>query len=524
MNAQSQTAGQKAAADVAALLKARSGLIWIVSREEARVERLLVDACEAAQYAPRFWDCSAGLQAYGGAPIGAGAQAADPGAALQAIKDSRERAVYVMRDLPAHLRDIYVSRALRNLARSLPQSKREEARSIIVLSPSAEVPPELAGSAVVVSWPMPDRAEIAEILDAAIAALPESRRATATPNNGQRDACIDAAAGLTAEEATSAYAKSLVQLGRIDAGAVAQEKKRLVALGGLSWIDPNPAGLDAVGGLDNLKAWLRKKRSAFGAKARAYGLPAPRGCILTGVPGCGKSLSAKALGTAWEMPILRWEPQSSESKWQGETAQNTQRVFQIAEAVAPCILMIDEGEKGFAGSQQSATDGGTKAGTLGAVLTWLQESKKPVFVVMTANNVSSLPAEFLRAGRFDAVWFVDLPQPAERAAILRAVLREYRRDVAGLDVAAIAAATDGFSGAEIAAAVLEAMTAAFDDGAREITTADVIDAARQVVPLSRTSAETIARMREWAKGRARYATTPETVNQGAGSGRALDLE
>ena len=303
-----KTRSEQVAADVAALLRARNPLLWVVTREEARAERYLFEAAAAAAYVPRTWDVGQGVADMGGKPqpnIGS----PEPADTLEAIREratkSGERGVWIMRDLPAWISPqagppgASVLRKLRNLARMLPGVPREAAQALIVLSPSAEVPPELAGHATVLEWPLPYRAEIAAILDAAIESLPDELKASAAPN-GKRDAAIDAAIGLSGEEAAACYAKSLVQLRRIDAAAVAQEKKRVIARERvLEWHDPLPNGLEAVGGLDGLKSWLIGRSAAWSPKAREYGLPSPKGVMAVGVPGCGKSLTAKAIATAF---------------------------------------------------------------------------------------------------------------------------------------------------------------------------------------------------------------------------------
>ena len=343
-------AGQKAAADVSALLRARNPLLWIVTKEESRVERLLLEAAQTAQYEPRFWDCAAGITDYAGIAQESGTQATDPAQVLGIIRDSRRRQVWVLRDLPPWL------------ARSLTLSPRDEPRALIVLTPSSEIPPELQGHAITLDWPLPDREEIAAILDAAIAALPDEIRATAA-QNGARDAAIDAAVGLTAEEAQSCYARSLVTTRRIDPATVANEKKRVIAREKvLEWVDPITGGLEAVGGLEALKAWLTARRAAFGPRARAYGLPAPKGALLVGIPGCGKSLTAKAIAAAWSMPLLRLDMGALRSKWVGESEGNIRKALKVAETVAPCVLWLDEIEKALAGATQGRSGKDQAAG------------------------------------------------------------------------------------------------------------------------------------------------------------------
>ena len=529
MTTETKTRGQIVAADVSALLRARNPLIWIVTREEARVEALLAEAAAAAGYIPRTWDVAQGFMDISGKQDNAMRDTQDPGAALTMISNraaaGRERGVWIMRDLPVWLEGAVgftTTRQMRNLARSLPGAPREGAQAIIIISPKGEVPAELAGHATVIDWPMPDRAEIAAILDAAIEGLPDDLRDSAAPN-GQRDAAIDAAVGLSGEEAQACYARSLVQLRKIDPALVASEKKRVVSRERiLEWYDPIKGGLDAVGGLDNLKVWLNTRRSAYSPAARAYGLPAPKGAMLVGVPGCGKSLTAKAIATAWSVPLLKVDLGALKSKFVGDCEANLRKVFKLIEAIGRCVVWFDEIEKALEGATSGSADGGVSADALGAVLTWMQERQGEAFVIATANKAEGLPPELLRKGRFDEVWFIDLPTTTERAAVLSAAMREYGRGDVAVNAAAVAQATEGFTGSEIAAIVPDALFAAFNDSAREITTKDLTDAAATVVPLSKTAAEKITKLRDWAAGRARPASAPETTAK-AKRAVALDL-
>ena len=525
-----RTRSQVVAADVAALLRARNPLLWIVTGEEARVERYLLEAAAAAGYNTRFWDIAAGVTDLGGDPVGPGEDAiGDPDVALGAIRTTTdERAVWVMRDLPVWLTPPVGAaslRRLRNLARTLPGRPRDEAQAIIVISPSGEVPPELAGHTTVIEWPLPDREEIAALLDATVESLPADVRKTAV--NGHRDAAIDAAVGLSGEEVQACFARSLVQSRTIDPAAIAAEKKRVIARERvLEWIDPLPDGLDAVGGLDNLKTWLVSRASAYSPAAREYGLPAPKGALLVGVPGCGKSLTAKAVATAWGVPLLRMDLGALKSKYVGESEQNLRKAFSVIESVGRCVVWLDEVEKALAGSTGDSGDGGVSADALGAILSWMQDRSGESFVVATANNAEKLPPELLRKGRFDEVWWVDMPNRDERVAIVEAALRAHGRDAELLDIDtdAVADRTDEFTGAEIAALVPDALFAAFSEDAREVTTGDLVDAADAVVPLARTASEKISRLREFWTGRARPATAPVVRKTAATTGgRALDL-
>lgn len=528
-----KTRSQEIASDIDALLRARNSLLWIVTREEARAERYIFEAALAAAYVPRTWDIAQGVCEMDGRSSILGGQ--DPGETLTMIgvrsvqenEKQQERGVWIMRDLPVWLAGppgAAPMRQLRNLARSLPGTPRSTAQAIIVLSPSADVPAELAGHATVIEWPLPDREEIAAILDAAIDNLPEELRSKAAPN-GQRDAAIDAAVGLSGEEASACYARSLVQLRRIDAATVAKEKRRVIARERvLEWYDPIPGGLDAVGGLENLKTWLLARGKAYSPDARAYGLPSPKGSLFVGISGCGKTLTAKAIATAWQCPLLRFDFNAMKSKFVGESEANIRRAYKTIEAIGRCVVWIDEVEKAMQGATSGSADGGVSSDALGSFLSWMQERQGEAFVIATANDVSGLPPEFLRKGRFDEVWWIDLPNSKERVSVLQAALRSHGRGTVDIDFAQVAAACDGFTGSEIAAIVPDAMFIAFGENAREITTGDLVKAANTVVPLSKTAEKKIEEMRTWAKGRARPATKfeSETTTKTSRS-RVLDI-
>jgi hypothetical protein len=530
------TRGQAVAADITALLRARNPLLWIVTREEARVERYLFEAAAAAGYVSHTWDCAAGVCDMAGKSERINGMGGDVtincDVTLSLVRDiaaspgATSRNVWIMRDLPSWLQGpmgTSVVRQLRNLARSLPAAPRSSAQAIIVLTPSPDVPPELAGHATVIEWPMPDRTEIAAILDAAIGSLPDEMRETAAPN-GSRDLAIDSAVGLSGEEASACYARSLVQLRRIDPAAVASEKKRVIARERvLEWYDPIPGGLDAVGGLELLKAWLVSRKSAYSPAARAYGLPAPKGALFVGISGCGKSLLAKATATAWQVPLLRVDLSALRSKFVGESEANLRKSIATIEAVGRCVVWIDEVEKALQGATSGSADGGVSADALGTILTWMQERTGEAFVIATANDVSALPPELLRKGRFDELWFVDLPTPTERAAILAAALRAHGRAGAEIQLDRVAAATEGFTGSEIAALVPDALYVAFADDAREISTSDLLEVSETIVPLSRTADKKIADLRAWAEGRARRASAPESAAPAQTAGRQLDF-
>lgn len=500
-------------------MKARNSFIWIATPAEAYAERYLFEANSAAGFQTRFWDVAAGVTGLDGKPIREFDGATDPDAVLTIIADQEgtedvpNRNVWVLRDLPAWITPpagLITLRRLRNLVRpdGLSSAPLHSAQAIVVIAPSAEVPPELADHVHIIDWPLPDRTEIAAVLDDTIASLRQDLQAKAV--NGSRDAVIDAAIGLSREEAQSTFAQSLVTSRRIDPAVVAAEKQRVIAKGGvLEFVKPIPGGLDAIGGLDNWKQWISSRADAYTPAARAYGLPAPKGALLVGVPGCGKSLSPKAIGAAWSVPVVRLDMAALKSKFVGESENNLRQAFAQIDAMGRVIVWIDEIEKALAGTTGDAGDGGVSSDALGALLSWMQDRTGEAFIIATANDASKLPPELLRKGRFDEIWWVDLPNPVERAGVAAAALRERGRDAEtiGVDLAAVAEATDAFTGAEIAALVPDALFTAFAEDAREITTEDLLAAAKQVVPLAKTASEKIDKLREYWAGRARLAST-----------------
>ena len=511
-----KTKSQKEADEITALLRARNSLIWVVTGEEARVEKYLFEAAAKANFLMRTWDNGQGVADVNGDANGKvddSIGSVDLEETLKAIdtraRNGSERCVWVLRDAPCWLEGpigFGPLRKVRNLAKLLSTVPPENAQALIVLSPKSEVPPELAGHATVINWPLPDRAEIAKLLDNLVEIYDLKFE------NGTRDKAIDAAVGLNGEEASACYSKSLVQLKRIDPATVAAEKKRVIAREGvLEWFDPLPGGLDAVGGLDGVKGWLLSRTLAYSPEARAYGLPAPKGAMLVGVPGCGKSLLAKAFATGLGVPLLRLDMGALKSKFVGESEGNFRKALRVVETVGRCVLWIDEIEKALAGATQGAADGGVSSDALGTLLSWMQDRPGEAFVIATANKVEDLPPELLRKGRFDEIFFVDLPNETERQSVLAATLRKHGRDKIEVDAVKVAAACDGFTGSEIAEIVPDAMFAAFADGKREITSNDLLDAAATVVPLSKTAAEKIKVLRDWAKGRARPASLPPQV-------------
>lgn len=546
-----KTRGQIASEDVTLALRARCAGFWIISKDEARTEQDLFGAIAKAGYVPHTWDIANGALTVDGTAIRGDTDynpAEDPDTMLDTIsKKSKSRTgrtdrnVWIMRDLGSWLdgaAGALTRRRLRNMLRpdGLAGTPRNTAQAIIILSAGAPPPEELAnGELTVIDWPLPDRDEIGEILNGAVEVLPDTeeqplkRRVLGLLSKGDtRDAAIDAAVGLSSQEVQTTFARSLIENGSIDVSAIAAEKKRLIDQEpAMEYFEPRPGGFDNVGGLEVFKEWAIKQKIAYSPEARAYNLKPPKGAMLIGVSGCGKTLSCKMLGAEWNWPVVRLDINALKGKYVGESESRLRGIFSKIDALGQVIVYIDEVEKALEGAVSGSADGGVSADALGAILTWMQDRAGQAFVMMTANDPSKLPPEFLRKGRFDEVWWIDLPTRAERMSVAEATLRSNGRDAKklGIDLGQVADATAGFTGAEIAACIeRDAMFNAFADNGREITTEDILHAAGEVIPLNRTMGDKITRLRESWAGRARLATRPdESVTANAGNVRVLDL-
>jgi len=435
---------------------------------------------------------------------------------LEAKKD--ERAVFILRDLHAFQKNPEVVRLLRDLARNL----KETLKTVFMISPLLQIPPELDKEVAVVEYPLPELAEIGTILDRVMSMVPNK-----TPPAGQeREHVIEAALGLTADEAENVFAKSLVQTGTFDIDVILSEKERIVRKSGVLEFFRTQEKMDNIGGLDQLKSWLRKRQSAFSEEARAFGLPRPKGILMIGIPGGGKSLTAKAVGASWRLPLLRLDVGKVFAGIVGSSEENMRRAIQMAEAVAPSILWVDELEKGFSGTGSSNnSDGGTAARVFGSFITWLQEKTTPVFVIATANNVDELPPEMMRKGRFDEIFFVDLPTLPERKEIFHIHVKRRGRDPAQFNLDLLAEKAEGMTGAEIEQAVVSALFDEYDrrGSAGVLSSEGVVHSLQETVPLSKTMKEKIATLRAWCRTRARPASSSHDTEQRDG-GRALDID
>jgi AAA+ superfamily predicted ATPase len=475
------------AAEIAELWSAGTSLLYLVTSEEERAIALCRAAAEPFGASVAVWSSARGLDPFS-------VSSRTPSAALEAVLQAPAPFLAVMLDFHEALADPRMARRLRD---ALPRLAAE-GRCLAVVAPRLALPEGLAAEAAVLRLPLPSDAELGALLDA----LVDPR----APPAAARHRILVAARGLTETQARRAFVRAMradPALGPSAAALVLDEKKRILARDlGVELVEAPETGED-LGGLESLKDWLAERALSFAPEARRFGLPAPRGLLLVGVQGCGKSLAAKVAARQLEVPLLRLDLPRVMGASDG-AEESLARALAAAEAIAPVALWVDEIEKAFAGSGPGQGSDARAARLLGAFSTWLQEREGAVFAVATANDVSRLPPELLRRGRFDELFFVDLPDAAARRAILALHLRKRGRDPDAFDLAALAESTEHFSGAELEQVVVGALHRAFAAG-REVETSDLRRVAQDLVPLFRTYEEEIKALREWARGRARPA-------------------
>jgi ATP-dependent 26S proteasome regulatory subunit len=502
-------------------------ILYVVTPEEDRaielVSRALADDEALASRRPFVWSVSRGLCTVDLKSVDA--KTADPKKVLPALLELKDPGVFILLDFHTFMdeRSPVSALAVRQL-RDVVTPFKAQRKTIVLLSPVLKVPPELEKDLTVVDLEMPGEEELAAVLDETVEQVKDNPRVEVSLADGGREAVVKSLQGLTCAEAENALAKVIVSHSRIspeDIPLLLAEKEQIIRKSGMLEFYSTPERFGSVGGLDELKKWLRQRQRAFTEAAREFGLPNPRGLLLVGVPGCGKSLSAKAVSSEWTMPLLKFDLGKVFAGLVGQSEENMRRALKLAEAVAPCILWIDEVEKGLAGSRGDGGDGGTSTRVFGSLLTWMEENEKPVFTIATANDIEGLPPELLRKGRFDEIFFIDLPTPQERANIFAIHLVKHHRDPSDFDLAAHVRLTDGFSGAEIEQLVISALYAAFAESERSMLEDRHIEhAIRETVPLSATMADKIARLRadagkKWrlASSEAKAVSDPDIAHQ-----------
>ncbi len=485
------------------LIRARYPLIYCTSFEELRVERMIQSISEKRASEFLIWTRTKGFIDSKGKVI---EKANAPDRALQFIDERKGTVTFLLKDFHPYLKDPGLVRKLRDLARSLKLTKK----NIVFVSPSPTIPPELSKELAILDIPLPNRMEIGEIFDR----IPGAK-------NSNRVDCVEGALGLCEEEIENVFAKSFVENGKIDVEDILKEKRQIVQKAGILDFVQNQSNFETIGGLENLKDWLVRRKLGFSAEARSINLPTPKGILLVGLPGCGKSLTATCLSDAWKMPLLRLDMGKIFSGLVGSSEENMRLAIKTAESVAPCILWMDEIEKGLSGTSGSS-DGGTSSRVFGTFLTWMQEKKKPVFVFATANDVSGLPPELLRKGRFDEIFFLDSPNEKERYEILMIHLKKRDWEIKDFDKNRYLRLSEQFTGAELEQALIDAKYESFFQK-KELSMDFLSRSLTNTVPLSRTMKEKIEAIRSWAKQRAVPASHVESGKSEKEQVRALEV-
>ena len=512
------------------LIRAAYPIIYIVSFEEARVKAQLKELASNRKRSIATWSCTQGLVYHDELNRTTKEDEAtkDPLAVLQAIDErlvqglpsTTKGTLWILSDLHPYMEDPFIIRKLREIADKI---KTIKGKTLILLSPILKLPIELEKQITVLDWPLPTQADIEQQLSTAITDMSQNV-INIKLEKTEREKIVKSCSGLTSEEIENVISKSLTQTKTINVESIIEEKKQIIRKEGVLEYFSASEHFTDVGGMEQLKEWLRKRGKAFTDDAREYGLSFPKGVLLLGVQGCGKSLICKAVAGLWKLPLIKLDIGKIFEGVVGGSEAKINRALTFAERIAPCILWIDELDKGFSGMGSSNfSDAGTTARVIGTFLSWMQDKRSPVFIVATANDISTLPPELLRKGRFDEIFFVDLPTPEERTDIFAIHIQKRKRDPKKFALDDLVEVSKDFSGAEIEAAVEEGMFSAFDEGV-DVNTNYIHSAIVETVPLSQTMQEKIEALRKWASTRARLASKKVEVNSFVStSKRALEM-
>ncbi len=491
------------------LIRARYPILYIQTHEEGRLNNTLHGIAKKLEKKVFEWSVTQGFtQTYPprSRDHSKPPRSRDPLDALNQVSDQIEPAIFVLQDFHPFLSSDQHSiiRKLKEIARFLKNSYR----TVIIVSPIVELPTELEKDVTVIEFPLPGREEINQLLIEIAKKLENNEGISLQLDSDSREFLVEAALGLTLQEAENVFAKIIVknrQLVANDVESIIAEKQQLVRKSGLLEFYPATESIDTIGGLGSLKEWLEQRSLALSQKAKTFGLRPPKGVLLLGVQGCGKSLCAKAVAHEWKLPLLRFDVGRMFGSYIGASEANIRKAIELAESIAPVILWIDEIEKAFSGlSDSGGSDSGTTARVLATFLTWLSEKNSPVFVVATANSISKLPPELLRKGRLDEIFFVDLPSETDLSEIIKIHLRKRGRDPKEFQIEQLSRLAKDFSGAEIEEAINSALYEAFHTQSA-LETKHIENAIAQTVPLAQTMDDQIKQLRSWAHGRARMA-------------------
>ncbi len=485
--------------DLRLLIRSRHPIITIETDEERRATERVRQAVDSLAMQCYEWNLVEGIKSTPPAAAQMMPHTAKPPDALAYIMTKGWPAVFVMCELCVHLKDNTLQRILRTFA----QTARDRQQTLVLVDPATALPSAIERMATPFEVPLPDESEIEEIVRATFAELSRFSKIRTDLTRSQFQHIIRTLRGLTAHEARMAISRVILDddcLNADDIERLLNVKREMVREGGLLEYMDVEIDMDGLGGLHALKKWLGKRAGALTAQAREFGLTPPRGVLLLGVQGCGKSAACKAVAAAWRMPLLKLDPGQLYDKYVGESERNLRKAIKQAESMAPVVLWIDEIEKAFASAGAESSDGGLSKRMFGTLLNWLQDHQSPIFCVATANDISALPPELVRKGRFDEVFFVDLPNHEVRELIFAIHLRSRKRDPVAFDLSALADASEGFSGAEIEQSIVGALYTAFGEG-RKLTMEHLLNELADTRPLSITMAEKVAALRAWAVNR-----------------------
>jgi SpoVK/Ycf46/Vps4 family AAA+-type ATPase len=483
--------------DLALMIQSRYPFIAVETSEEDRLETTLSQLAGDLRVPFFVWTVTNGLHRYG--LPNAIYDSQQPLKGLNNVAAMTGEAIFLMKDLHRYLADAAVARKCLDLAPAFGHDRR-----VIVMSAvKVELPPELEPLTARFTLDLPGAEELKSVVKRVVAECARERPVSMGLSPADLDRLVDRLRGFTTFEAERAITQAILRDNTLDArdiDLIVEIKKEMLRKDSvLEYVSPEE-NLAEVGGFKHLKAWLEKRKKAFSAEAKTFGIEPSRGILLLGVQGSGKTLVARAVAREWGLPLLKMEPARLYDKYIGETEKNLDNALRMAEQMAPCVLMIDELEKGLSYNPGGDADAGLSKRVFGRLLAWLQDRKAPVFVVATCNDIGQLPPELTRKGRFDEIFFVDLPNADERKEIFAVHLRKRKRDPKLFDLAGLAAASDSFSGAEIEQAVVAGLYTAFSRGV-EVSSAIIVEELKATKPLSVTRAESIDALREWARDR-----------------------
>ncbi len=483
--------------EIKTLVHSFHALVVVETVEEERVRATLTTACQDLDVPLYTWSVSRGL-CRNPSRHAVLASTASPLAALRHIEELQIEAIFLLQDFAPHLKDPAIARQFREVIQKFDHTRS----CFVVTGHEIHLPREIESVAVHHDLSLPDRDELNTVVDCALQSLKPEHDVAINLKPGERNSLLNALGGMTLNQARQSIASALIEDGVLDGSDINRlhdRKAKLIRDDGLLEYFPVLDNGFKLGGFGNLKSWLRRAALGFTPQAKDLNLSPPRGILLVGVQGCGKSLAAKSVAREWNTPLLKLDAASLYDKYLGETERNLRKVLKLAESLSPVVLWIDEIEKAFA-TGSGAGDGGTSLRMLGSFLTWLQEKKDSIFVVGTANDLSLLPSELLRKGRFDEIFFVDLPEPDERREIFDIHLRLKKQDPAAFDLAKLTIASGGFSGAEIEQVVVAALYRALFMK-RKLDTDLVLQEILDTVPLSVSRSEEITSLRMHARTR-----------------------